>query len=182
MNKAPEWSQLSKFHMVSLKWNDPTWMHFIGFPHTVQHDARDRTKAQGRKWKTGWTNVHKELGWSQLSKFDMTALKWNDTTKTNFIECAHTAHPNEQRHKVGNGKWASQMCTRHLGGHNLANLLYSSSNEMTLPKRISSGALTWRDTTCPKEWRQKGENWKWATWTCTRHPGGHNLEILIRPP
>ena len=39
----------------------------------------------------------------------------------------------ERRHKGSTRKWATRMCTGHPCGHNLANLIWPPSNEMTRP-------------------------------------------------
>ena len=52
-------------------------------------------------------------------------------------------------------------------------------NSSTRPECTRSIDLTRCDTACPTERCHKGENSKWATQTCTRDPGGHNLAKLI---
>ena len=93
-----------------------------------------------------------------------------------------TACPNEQCHMGENSKWATQTCTRHLGGHNLEKLIWVPSNKTTRLERAQSGDLPRHDMARPTERCHKGENGKWATQTCTRHLGGHNLAKLIRVP
>ena len=94
----------------------------------------------------------------------------------------NTAHPTEQCHKGENGKWATQMSTRHSGGHHLAKLIWAPSNEMPRPEHTRLGDLTRRDKARLTERCHKGANRKWATQMCTRHPGNHNLTKLIRVP
>ena len=43
-----------------------------------------------------------------------------------------------------NGKRAARTCTRHPGGHNLANLIRAPSAQTTRPERLWPGALTRR--------------------------------------
>ena len=96
-------------------------------------------------------NVHKAPRQSQLSKTDMSALERNGPTRP---ECAWSGdltrcdmtHPNERCHKGANGKRATQMCTRHSGGQNLAKLIREPSNEMARLERVWSGDLTLHDT------------------------------------
>ena len=127
---------------------------------------------QGRKWKMGHRNMHKlALGGSQLSKTDTGDLTRRDT-----------AHPTERCHKGENDKRVTRTCTRHSGGHNLAKLIWVSSNKTARPKHARSGELARCDTTCPTERCHKGENNKQATQMCTRHPGSHNLAKLIWAP
>ena len=55
-------------------------------------------------------------------------------------------------------------------------------NSSTQHKCARSSDLTRCDMARPTEPCLKGENGKWATRTCTRHPGGHNLAKLIWVP
>ena len=90
------------------------------------------------------------------------------------------AHLTKWRHKWENGKWVTQMCTRHLGSHKIEKLIWPPLNETTQPKRVSSDVLAWRDMIRLTEQRQKGENGKQAAWMFTRHSGSHNLENSIQ--
>ena len=104
---------------------------------------------QGRKWKTGRSNVHKAPEQSQLSKTDTGALERNSQTRLERARSGdltrhETARPIEQCHKGDNGKRATPTCTRHPVGHNLAKLISAPSNEMDRPKRARLGDLTRR--------------------------------------
>ena len=97
----------------------------------------------------GHSNVHKAPRQSQLSKTDTGALELNGLTRPELAESGDltrrdTTHPNEQCHKGENGKRATQMCTRHPGGHKLAKLIRAPSNEIVQPEHAWFGALTWR--------------------------------------
>ena len=72
-------------------------------------------------------------GRSQLSKSDTGALGPNDPTRTNALTRHDTARPRERTHMGANGKRAARPCTRHLGGHNLANLTRVPSCQTTRP-------------------------------------------------
>ena len=137
---------------------------------------------QGRKQQTSHPNVHKAPERSQPSITNMGALERNGPTRTCLAGRPRTARLTERCHKGANRKWATQMCTRHLGGHNLAKLIRVPSNETAQPERTRSGDLTRRDTTRSTERCHKGANDKRASRTCTRHTGGHNLAKLIRVP
>ena len=74
-------------------------------------------------------NVYKAPGQSQLRKTDTSTLEQNGPTRTRPVGRPHTAHPTERCHKGANGNWAARTCIRHLGGHNLAKLIWAPSNE-----------------------------------------------------
>ena len=112
----------------------------------------------------------------------------NETTRTERARLGDLAqrdmvHPIERCHKGENGKQATQTCTRHPGGHNLAKLIWAPSNEMAQLERTQLDDLTRPDTTrLTERICHKGANRKWAARTCIRHPGSHKLAKLIQAP
>ena len=92
----------------------------------------------------GRTNMHKAPVQSQLSKFDMTALKRNarpERVWASALTRRDMARTTERRHEGANGKQAARMFTGHLCGHNLANLIRAPSTETTQPKCVWASAL-----------------------------------------
>ena len=142
---------------------------------------------QGRKWQMGHPNMHKAPRWSQLSKTNTGALKWNGPTRMRRVGWPYTAWHDAPKKIMPQGR-KSKMGHRNM--HKAAEWSQLSKIDMgtlerngpTRPEHTWSGNLTRRDMVHPTEWCHKGENDKRATRTCTRHPGGHNLAKLIRAP
>ena len=91
MYMAPGWSQISKTDTGALELNDPTRTCLVGKPPTMRHHVPDRMIPQGIKLKTGFLNVHKAPGWSQLSKTDMGTLERNNLTRSFPVGLSHKA-------------------------------------------------------------------------------------------
>ena len=99
----------------------------------------------------GCLNVHKALGWSQITKSNMGALEPNDLNRTDALIWHDIVCPPERMLMGENGKWATRTCTRHPGGHNLAKLIRAPLNETTRPECAWSADLTRCDTARPTE-------------------------------
>ena len=62
----------------------------------------------------------------------------NDPTRTDALTRHDRTTRPERTHMGANGKRAARTCTRHPGGHNLANLTRAPSGQTTPPERTTS--------------------------------------------